>query len=175
MKRLLMVPVGTVKETSLSTLAASLAKRTGSPCAISLDYLDPKFAFQPVRNQYYSTEILAKLDARLDEETERVLGVTEADLFIPIFTFVFGEARLNGGCAVISLYRLREEFYGLPSRPLMVQERLLKEALHELGHTFGLRHCPDYRCVMRHSHSVEAIDIKEAEFCRECSKIMRIP
>lgn len=175
MKKVLLVSVGTVGEVTLQTLGASLAKRLGSPCTISPDRLHPNFAFQAARNQYHSTEILARLSTLVNDEAYRVLGITEVDLFIPIFTFVFGEAQLEGGCALVSLYRLREEFYGLPPRPLLVQERLTKEALHELGHTFGLRHCPDYRCVMRHSHSVAAIDVKEAEICRDCAKIIPIP
>jgi len=91
-------------------------------------------------------------------------------LFVPVLTFVFGEAQLDGNCATVSFARLREEAYGLPAHEDVLRERLLKEAIHELGHTFGLRHCADWRCVMTSSHAVERLDVKSAEFCGECRK-----
>jgi archaemetzincin len=90
----------------------------------------------------------------------RAIGVTRLDLFVPILTFVFGEAELGGRCAVVSLQRLDERFYGVPAREELLRERLVKEAVHELGHTFGLRHCEDWRCVMTPSHAVDRLDIK---------------
>jgi archaemetzincin len=105
-------------------------------------------------------------------EGARILGVTEMDLFVPVLTFVFGEAQLDGRCAVISLQRLREEFYGLPANPALLRERAVKEAVHELGHTFGLRHCPDWRCVMASTHAVERLDLKSAEFCEGCRRVV---
>ena len=87
-----------------------------------------------------------------------------------MLTFVFGEAQLDGNCAVVSTARLHEEFYGLPPRADLLRERLVKEAAHELGHTFGLRHCADWRCVMTSSHAVERLDVKDAEFCAACRK-----
>ena len=73
---------------------------------------------------------------------------------------------------VVSAHRLRQEFYGLPTDPELLHERLLKEALHELGHTYGLRHCPDYTCVMSASNGVERIDLKRAEFCPACTQLI---
>jgi archaemetzincin len=95
--------------------------------------------------------------------------VTDFDLYIPILTFVFGEAQLGETAALVSTHRLRPEFYGLPHDPRLLQARLLKEALHELGHTFGLRHCSDYLCVMSASHSADRIDLKQADFCPACA------
>jgi archaemetzincin len=95
------------------------------------------------------------------------------DLYIPVLTFVFGEAQLTNGGAVVSAHRLRQEFYGMPSDTELLQERLLKESLHELGHTYGLRHCPDYSCVMSSSNGVERIDLKGADFCPNCAKLIR--
>ena len=100
----------------------------------------------------------------------RAIGVTRLDLFVPILTLVFGEAELGGRCAVVSLQRLGERFYGLPAREELLRERLVKEAVHELGHTFGLRHCEDWRCVMTSSHAVDRLDVKGQEFCRECRR-----
>jgi archaemetzincin len=101
-----------------------------------------------------------------------LLAVTDCDLFVPILTFVFGEAQLQGGCALVSTHRLHEEFYGLETREELTRERLLKEAVHELGHTFGLRHCRDWRCAMASTHAVERLDLKEAAFCPACAGIV---
>ena len=151
----------------LEHLAANLAKTFRTPCRIRPDVVDVGFALDPGRKQYYSTAILQKLERTCDPDA-RVLGVTACDLFVPVLTFVFGEAQLDGNCAVVSTARLAEEFYGLPPNGGMLRERLEKEAAHEIGHTFGLRHCVDWRCVMSSSHGVERLDVKTAEFCRAC-------
>jgi archaemetzincin len=103
----------------------------------------------------------------------KVLGVTSLDLFVPVLTFVFGEAQLNGTAALVSTFRLNETFYGFPPNEALLEERLIKEAVHELGHTFGLIHCRDFACVMHSSTSVEEIDVKGKEFCGSCRKILR--
>lgn len=120
------------------------------------------------RGQVNSTTILQMLQTFLPSENDQILGFTSSDLFIPIFTFVFGEAQLNGPAAVVSGARLQNEFYGLPPDAAVYQERLLKECIHELGHTVGLRHCLTNGCVMRKSTYVENIDLKSAEFCPAC-------
>jgi archaemetzincin len=95
------------------------------------------------------------------------------DLFIPVLTFVFGQAQLDGPGAVVSTYRLRSEFYGLPGDEGMLVERAIKECVHELGHSFGLVHCQDYGCVMHASSSVDEVDIKGADFCRRCGATLK--
>jgi archaemetzincin len=137
-------------------------------CEIVSDPLAPDFAYHAERQQYHSSEILARMQQQDHSDCWRVLGVTEADLYIPILTFVFGEAQLGGKYAVVSAHRLRQEFYGLPPDRDLLMERLLKEAVHELGHTVELTHCDDYRCVMAPSHAVEWIDLKESTFCPDC-------
>lgn len=151
----------------LGGLAVPLADTFGMECRVRPERLDAAFAYNRARNQYHSTAILQAMQAFV-EPGARLLAVTSLDLFVPILTFVFGEAQVPGACAVVSLHRLREEFYGLPPREDLVQERLVKEAVHELGHTFGLRHCDDWRCVMTSSHGVERLDVKTADFCRDC-------
>jgi archaemetzincin len=148
-------------------LAADLARTFQVPCEVVENRLDPSFAFNPEREQYYSTAILERLSSGPWADT-RVLGVTPLDLYVPILTFVFGEAQLQGRCAVVSSYRLAE-----PGRPELLYQRLLKEASHELGHTFGLRHCHDWDCVMSSSHAVERLDIKSSAFCPTCLKAVR--
>ena len=153
----------------LEYLAAALARAFRTPCRIRPEQFDASFAVDERRGQYYSTAIIQRLE-RFADPNARVLGVTAFDLYVPVLTFVFGEAQLDGSCAVVSTARLREEFYGLPRREELLRERLVKEAAHELGHTFGLRHCGDWRCVMASSHAVERIDVKGAEFCKDCRK-----
>jgi archaemetzincin len=169
MRIISLVPVGRVERGHLESLAEGLASRLRVACWIRPDGLDGEFAYNPGRGQYHSTEILKRLLQDPPAESWRILGVTDADLYIPILTFVFGEAQLGATGALVSTHRLRPEFYGMPKDPGLLRGRLLKEALHELGHTFGLRHCPDYLCVMSASHAVERIDLKQAGFCIACA------
>jgi archaemetzincin len=172
MRILSLVSVGEVPHSELELLGSGLAPKLRVACSVNSSDLNVAAAFDPLRGQYNSTKILRQLQGLATVESWRVLGVAEADLFIPILSFVFGEAQLGPlphAAAVVSLHRLRQEFYGLPADPELLAERLLKEALHELGHTLGLRHCPDYRCVMSSSHAVENIDLKLAEFCTACA------
>ena len=157
----------------LDGLAAGLARVFHVSCHLRPEPLAAGFAFDPARGQYHSTAILQRLDTLAAGEDIRLLGVTALDLYVPVLTFVFGEAQLDGPCALVSLHRLREEFYGLPPADDLLRERLLKEALHELGHTFGLRHCDDWNCVMASTHAVERLDVKSAEFCPVCAARIR--
>src|SRR3970282_2467839 len=130
------------------------------PCEVLSRVANPEFAFHPERQQYHSSEILAWMESQITPATWRLLALTAADLYIPILTFVFGEARLDGKTAVVSTHRLRQEFYGLPPDPELLRERLVREAGHELGHPFALRHCDDWQCVLSSSSSVDVIDLK---------------
>jgi archaemetzincin len=163
-----LIPLG-VGLDLVEQLAAALARTFRTPCRIRPETLDIAFARDERRGQHYSTAILQRLE-QVADSTVRVLAVTSSDLYVPVLTFVFGEAQLEGNCAVVSTARLREEFYGMPPREEVLRDRLLKESIHELGHTFGLRHCPDWSCVMSSSHGVELLDVKGAEFCRTCRK-----
>jgi archaemetzincin len=133
-------------------------------------WLDPSFAYHPERKQYHSSELLQGVTSLVQPDTWRVLGVTQLDLYVPILTFVFGEAEMGGQAAVVSYHRLRQEFYGLPEDRDLLAERLLTESIHEIGHTLELTHCDDHRCVMSSSHAVEWIDIKQHTFCQQCAR-----
>jgi archaemetzincin len=152
----------------LDELAAELARIFRVSCRVQTRGLEPSFAFEPARGQYYSTAILERLAADASEDGTRILAVTNLDLYVPVLTSVFGEAQLSGLAAVVSTCRLREEFYGLPANEALLMQRLAKEAVHELGHTWGLRHCPDWRCAMASTHAVERLDLKEARLCDSC-------
>ena len=127
------------------------------------------FAFDPERGQYASAPVLEMLIRVCPPDALKLVAVTERDLFIPVLTFVYGHAQLGGRVAVISLARLRQEFYGLaPNRDVLL-ERAAKEALHETGHTFGLVHCGDRSCAMTLSTNIRQIDSKRAAFCAACA------
>lgn len=149
------------------TLLALVSRYLSAP--VSRSTVDPAFARHPERNQYHSTSILE----RVVRPGTIALGITEVDLYIPILTFVFGEAEMNGRGAIISYHRLADEFYGLPPNRPLLEERLIKEAVHELGHVWGLVHChEDYQCVMAASHAVEKIDVKGRDFCEHCRPLV---
>ena len=172
MRIISLMSVGRVDRSLLKPLAEGLTQHLRVACSIQPDGLEADFAFNALRRQYHSTEILKKILQRPPSASWKVLGVTEMDLYIPVLTFVFGEAQLADGGAVVSAHRLRQEFYGMPTDPKLLHERLLKESLHELGHTYGLRHCPDYTCVMSAANGVERIDLKRDEFCPTCAQAL---
>jgi archaemetzincin len=167
-----LIPVGRVDSTTLSWLCAALWDSLRLPCEVEEAFIDPADAYHSVRQQYHSTQILAKLLSVATHTAMKVLGVTEVDLFIPILTFVFGEAQLRNRAAVVSLHRLHQHFYGLPEDKPLFYKRSEKEALHELGHTFGLIHCPQFDCVMHFSNSIEQIDLKTNTFCDSCAGVL---
>lgn len=133
---------------------------------------DPLFAYDPARGQFDSARILREVFERRDPRASRVLGVTRVDLYIPVLSFVFGQAQLEGPAALVSLARLRQEFYGFPPDVPLLLERTAKEALHELGHSFGLIHCPDPACVISLSSSIEQVDAKNGAFCPGCRALL---
>lgn len=133
---------------------------------------DPEVAFDAHRGQYNSRILLRELLASAGPPPNRVLGLTAVDLFIPVLTYVFGEAQLGGQAALLSAHRLRPEVYGLPENPRLIRERVSKTALHELGHTYGLVHCHAPSCVMRSATYPEHVDLKEGRFCRACVRVL---
>ena len=122
------------------------------------------------RQQYFSTQIIANAMEKSSALNGKVLILTSLDLYVPALTYIFGEAQLNGKHSIISACRLHEEFYsGLSNESLLV-ERTIKEALHEIGHNFGLKHCSDWDCVMHSSPGIEEVDIKGKFYCKNCQK-----
>jgi archaemetzincin len=164
------IPIGEVEETLLLFLKQSLFQTFDIQTRIRNRRFDLSLVYDPARNQYNSTGLLLELINDTPAETLKILGVTELDLFIPIFTFLFGEAQLNGIAALVSTHRLRNQFYGIPEDETLLRNRLLKEGIHELGHTFGLIHCFALKCVMKSSTYVEEIDQKPTHFCKLCQQ-----
>lgn len=155
-------PIDTVDPEVLSFLKDSLASIW--PVTIKNPIDVPKKAYNKWRNQYDGSALLEALP-----ENEGVtLGVTEIDVYVEGLNFIFGLASTRK--ALISLMRLRLEFYGLAEDKDLFNQRALKEAVHELGHVFGLNHCPDNRCVMHFSNSILDTDFKEWVFCESCKR-----
>ncbi|MGB8012577.1 MAG: archaemetzincin [Terriglobales bacterium] len=168
MKLLHLLPIGNVDDGLLYGLRPIMEEAFRVPCHVLPVRLDPEFAYHGERQQYHSSEVLHRMQQFLTDDSWRMLGVAAVDLYIPILTFVFGEAQMGGPCAVVSTHRLRQEFYGLPPDPELYRQRVIKEAVHELGHTVNLTHCQDYSCAMAPSHAVEWIDLKEGTLCTSC-------
>jgi len=157
----------------LDHVGAQISHALAATVAVLSHRFDPELVFDSSRGQYNSTELLAQLLEETAGSDVTVLGITGVDLFIPILTYVFGEAQLAGRAAVVSTYRLDNARYGLPANHRVLLDRLSKEAIHELGHTRGLIHCNQSMCVMRSSTYVEDIDLKSAQFCASCGQHVR--
>ncbi|WP_423792020.1 archaemetzincin family Zn-dependent metalloprotease [Methanocaldococcus indicus] len=162
-------PIGKVNKEILDFLSTNLEKLFGD-----VELLEPikilDIAYNPLRNQYCSTILLKYLPIFKDGIT---LGITEEDLYANNLNFVFGEAELLGKRAIISLKRLNPEFYGMQRNDFLYKIRALKEAVHEIGHVLGLKHCKNRRCVMSFSNSILDVDYKDIFFCRDCLNKLR--
>jgi archaemetzincin len=161
-----------VRESDLRKIAAAVQNVFAAPVEVASARLNLRRAFDPSRNQSNSTALLAQVLTSAEDSEYKRIAVVDVDLFIPVLTFVFGEAQLNGTAAIVSTHRLMNQFYGLPPDPKLLLHRLEKEIVHEVGHTFGLYHCRYFECVMRSSTYVEEIDMKKATMCAGCAGIL---
>jgi len=132
----------------------------------------PTHTYHIVRQQYNSTQLLEYLLTDRQPGLFKILGVTGVDLYIPILTYVFGEAQVGGTGAIISLYRLNQGLDGLMAPPQVFWPRIIKSGLHELGHTCNLKHCRQPDCIMRFSGSLEKLDQKNPHFCGYCRVLL---
>ena len=162
--------VGTTDFSLLEHMRSAIPRSLKVTCEILPFRFDPKPAYHAERQQFHSSEILQRVQPLVRREDWRLLAIADVDLYIPILKYVFGEAQIGGPCALVSTFRLRQEFYGFERDDALLQQRLLKECVHELGHTLDLRHCQDYRCVMASSHAVEWIDLRESSLCNSCQR-----
>jgi archaemetzincin len=159
-------PIGQVDPDVMGFLKESLSSFWNTE-TLNLVEIPPE-AYNEARRQYDGSALLKALS----ERKEAVLGVTEVDAYVGDLNYIFGLA--SGKRAMISLKRLRPEFYGSPEDEDLFKLRALKEAVHELGHVFGLNHCKDMNCVMYFSNSIRDTDFKDWRYCGQCEwKIMR--
>ena len=166
--KLCIVSLGNTPDDAEERACSAVRSRFKLNCDILSSEPQPEFALDASRDQYNSLEILDWLENRFPRPDQWILGITNVDLAIPVLTFVFGEARLGGRSAVISTFRLREEFYGRPADTTVLLSRIEKEAIHEVGHMFALTHCLDRNCVMYPSNSLAQTDVKSTMLCPGC-------
>jgi archaemetzincin len=160
-------PVGQIAPWIIGTIAQKIeiffGFKTEELCLVE----DISFAYDRDRDQYHSTLILEKLASRCPKGGLKVMAVTKEDLFIPILTHVYGEAQLGGTACILSISRLiTGPDMGGKDRG---ESRIVKEAVHELGHCFDLRHCEDDTCIMHYCRKLGDVDKKSNRFCRYCN------
>ncbi len=172
-RAIVLIPIGAVPADLLDSLIAPLSATFNLPCRVAAAIPIPSTAYDQRRGQYAGPKILSMLARLQVPRAERVLGLIDVNCYAPGLNFILGQANIHGRDAFIALPRLRQSFYGLPEDEALFRERALKEAVHELGHTYGLYHCPNPRCVMHFSNSLHDTDVKGAEFCSRCQAQLR--
>ena len=178
MRSIALVPVGAVEEVLLAAVESALREAFGARVEREEPMAIPPGTYDHARKQFGSEQLLRALRERArrvsDEggEERRYLGIADVDLFIPMLSFVFGQAQLGGPAAVVSVTRLRQEFYALPSNGPLAAMRLAKEAVHETGHAFGLTHCTDNACAMSLSTTIGLLDRKGDRLCAHCTEAL---
>jgi archaemetzincin len=170
--RLNICAVGLVDRTLLIELGDSIHGLSGVSCEISEGCELPRRALDRGRGQYDCHAILKCL-MQVESSCLRVIGVTKADIYVQALRYVYGVSQVNGRCSIISTHRLIPEYYGeLPDKEILLT-RLTKTAIHELGHSLGLTHCRDKRCVMFSSIRIVDTDYKDSVFCPTCKELFR--
>jgi archaemetzincin len=163
-----LISIGYVNEDFLSKLSQKIKLKFNAEVKLEKAINIPEDTYNPSRSQYYSTKLLYYLlNCSFSINVDKILGVTNVDLYVPRLNFVFGEALCPGKAAIISLFRLNPNIYNEKNGDKLL-ERAVKEAVHELGHTFGLMHCENPTCVMFFSNSLLDTDRKTDDFCLKC-------
>lgn len=166
------LPLAGLTEAEAERLVARVSGRLSAPCRLIEPPPGLELSTVPGRDQVDADRLLCRLEAMDKVPGTALVGLTGRDLAIPIFTFVFGRARVGGHAAVVSIARLRPEHYGQPPDEALTARRATAEILHELGHVAGLAHCPDFQCLMHFSTDVEAADLRPLSFCAACAAVL---
>lgn len=159
---------GQFEQKHLELIAMDILHAYRIPAVIRECRSDISRFFDPARHQYDANQLLKYIDSKNDHTDLKTIALFRVDLFIPILTYIFGQAAYKGKTGIVSVYRLKNEQYGLKPDEKLLTERLRKVVIHELGHTFGLIHCQNPECVMRSSTYVEDIDQKKLSLCQAC-------
>jgi archaemetzincin len=168
LENITLISFGYFDQEILEMIVPDISREFSFPVRTKSGNLDLSEFYDPSRRQYNGTALLNKIDNEFATDSAKTLGLFNIDLFIPILTYIFGQAFLNGRIGIVSIYRLSNEKYGIKTDHKILLERFRKEAIHELGHMFGLIHCIDPLCVMRSSTYVEDIDQKSHALCPIC-------
>ena len=168
MPNITLISFGYFEKDILEKTAAAVENEFHASVNLRDGHIDLSEFYDPARRQYNGNTLLKLVDSMHFSDASKTLGLFNVDLFIPILTFIFGQAYLNGRAGIASLYRFSNERYGMTGDNQFLVDRFKKEVIHELGHTFGLIHCHNTTCVMRSSTYVEDIDQKNQSFCMNC-------
>ena len=173
MREISIVPINAIDAGLLTRLALCLEERFLATCVVRAPLAVPKTALNSARNQLFFGSVVTRLTAAYEAGEHLIVGVTEFDLYKTSHQFVFGSASESQRCTVVSLHRLRSDYYGDAADENALFQRLLKESVHEIGHALGLRHCYNARCAMYYSDSVFDTDNKYSHFCDTCERRSR--
>jgi archaemetzincin len=166
--KIVIVPLGESEFFELSRLAGHLASVFGNAVDILSGARMPEEAYSTSRGQYFSTILLQKLELLKSSDREKILGLVDDDLYTPSRAWVMGASDRVAGTAIISMYRLRQEYFGFEEEDKILYHRTCKETVHQLGHLFGMGPCRNPRCAMYSSERVQDIDGKREKFCDNC-------
>ena len=172
LQNITLVSVGYIEDIYLKSVADAAGREFCLPVSFREGYIDISEFFDPTRRQYNGNKLLKEIETLFSTDNSKTIGLFSVDLFIPILTYIFGQAYLNGRSGIASYYRLSNERYGMEADSNIVIERFQKEVIHELGHLFGLVHCHIPACVMRSSTYVEDIDQKDINICSSCRTLL---
>ncbi|MDQ1331598.1 MAG: hypothetical protein QG578_1866 [Thermodesulfobacteriota bacterium] len=164
---ILISPIGDFDSEITESVEKVIKRIFGFTATILPLFENAGFAFDSIRNQYHSTPILDKLESCAPAFALKVIAITDVDLFIPVLTHVYGEAQLGGRTCIVSTHRLKGPFLPVRVNNSHIQ-RIVKEAVHELGHTFSLRHCREHSCIMHYCRTELDVDRKSDQLCRYC-------
>jgi archaemetzincin len=163
-----LISFGYFEKEFLEKIAGTIKQEFLFPVNIRYGRIDLSEFYDPGRRQYEGIKILKEVDSLHPSESVKTLGLFNVDLFIPILTYIFGQAYLRGHTGIVSTYRLKNELYGMRQNDDLLHDRFKKVCIHELGHAFGLIHCHNPTCVMKSSTYMEDIDQKEYHLCIKC-------
>ena len=167
---IILISHGQFDKEFLNKIAFDVVHEYNYPVIFKEIHLNIDEYYDPSRRQYDGNRLLKELDQFSAPEAIKKIGLFRVDLFIPILTFIFGQAIYKGNTGIVSLFRLKNEQYGMKSDTGLLYDRFRKVIIHELGHTFGLVHCHHPACVMRSSTYVEDIDQKKHYMCDSCKE-----
>jgi archaemetzincin len=167
-QQIILISFGQFEKTILEKIAVAVKNTYGFTVETKVNYNDLTVYYDPARRQYDGNRLLQLINQEYASPGTKAIGLFRVDLFIPILTFIIGQAVYKGNAGVVSLYRLKNELYGLKRDDALLFDRFRKEVIHELGHTFGLTHCFSPVCVMRSSTYIEDVDQKDTAFCLKC-------
>ncbi len=165
--KITILPIGNIGREVLKQIAGTVARIFNAEVEIAEKKAVPKSAYNVDRKQYFARDFI---EIAKQENGGKVLGITDVDIYAKNLNFIFGQAELKGKGCVVSIHRLRPEFYISPALDGLVVKRACKEAVHELGHTFGLQHCSNKNCVMCFSPNIKGVDSKYVYFCSACTE-----